>query len=187
MLDTDNRLLEKLLSSFRCINDYDIQNFLKSKAIEFERISKSRTYLIVDKEQLQNSDITLDKIIIYGYISLAVKVLAVPENASNRLRKQLDGFSAKQHGKPISHFPCYLIGQLARNSDVPKSSISGTDLLNFAYDIIGTAVEAVGGRYVLIECNNNEKLLKFYSDNDFSEINRENHEDRIMVQMIHKV
>ena len=158
-----------------------------NKAIEFEKISKSRTYLVVDQEQLERSDITLDKAILYGYITLAIKAVVLPENISNRQRKQLDVFSAKQHGKPISHFPCYLIGQLARNSDVPKSSISGTDLLNFAYDIIGTAVEAVGGRYVLIECNNNEKLLKFYSDNDFSEINRENHEDRIMVQMIHKV
>ena len=55
--------------------------------------------------------------------------------------------------------------------------------MNFAYDIIGTAVEAVGGRYISIECNNNEKLLKFYSDNGFSEISR----DKIMVHMIRKI
>ncbi len=180
-------MLERFLLSFHCVNDDDIQNFLYNKAIEFEKIDKSRTYLIVDQEQLAKSDITFDRVIIYGYITIAIKALALPENASNRLRKQLDGFNAKQHSKPISHFPCYLIGQLARNSDVSKNSINGADLLSFAYDIINTAVEAVGGRYILIECNNNEKLLRFYSDNDFSEINREKHEDKTMVQMIHKI
>ena len=87
----------------------------------------------------------------------------------------------------ISHFPCYLIGQLARNSKVPKNSISGAELLDFAYDIIDTAVEAVGGRYILIECNDNNKLIKFYQENNFSEINRINYEDKAMVQMIRMI
>lgn len=100
----DNRLLESLLLSFCCINDIDIQDFLHNKAIEFEKISKTRTYLIVDQEQLKEQNITLDKITIYGYISLAVKSLALPENISNRQRKQLDGLSTKHHGKPISHY-----------------------------------------------------------------------------------
>lgn len=180
-------MIESLLSSFRCINDVDIQDFLHNKAIEFEKISKSRTYLIVDQEQLKEPNITLDKITIYGYISLAVKSLALPESISNRQRKQLDGLSAKHHGKPISHLPFYLIGQLARNSEAPKESISGAELLKFAYDVIDRAIEAVGGRYILIECDDNEKLLKFYSDNNFSEINRVSYEDRIMVQMIRRI
>ena len=180
-------MLKNMLLSFRCSSDDDIQDFLHHKAMEFEKIAKSRTYLIIDQEQLEEPCITLDKVIVYGYISLTVKVLALPENISNRVRKQLDGFSAKRHGKPISHFPCYLIGQLARNSEVPKHSISGAELLDFAYDIIDTAVEAVGGRYILIECNDNDKLIKFYQENNFSEINRLNYEDKAMVQMIRMI
>ncbi|MBR1436983.1 MAG: hypothetical protein IJ587_00470, partial [Synergistaceae bacterium] len=128
----DSRL-KNMLSSFSCVHDEDIQNFLYNRAIEFEKLSKSRTYLIIDKEQFRKPGIRLDELTIYGYISLAVKVFTVPEETSNRQRQQLDGFSAKEHGKQISNFPCYLIGQLARNSNVPKESISGAELLNFAY------------------------------------------------------
>ncbi len=95
---------------------------------------------------------------------MAVKVFTVPETTSNRKRQQLDGFSAKEHGELISNFPCYLIGQLARNSNVPKESITGTEILSIAYSIIGEAVKAVGGRNILIECRNTEKLVKFYLD-----------------------
>ena len=59
--------------------------------------------------------------------------------------------------------------------------------MKFAYDVIDRAIEAVGGRYILIECDNNEKLLKFYNDNNFSEINRVIYENRIMVQMIRRI
>ena len=167
----DSRL-KNILSSFSCVYDEDIQNFLHNRAIDFELLSKSRTYLIIDKEQFQKPRIRLDDLTIYGYISLAVKVFTVPETISNRQRQQLDGFSAKEHGKQISNFPCYLIGQLARNSNVPKESISGAELLNFAYDIIAISVDAVGGRNILVECHNNEKLVQFYLDNEFYKISQ---------------
>lgn len=48
----DDSLLENVLSTFLCREDADIQRFLHTKAVEFERLAKSRTYLIVDQEQL---------------------------------------------------------------------------------------------------------------------------------------
>ena len=179
--------LKNLLSSFSCAYDEDIQNFLHNRAIEFERLSKSRTYLIVSEEQLENPEIAFDEFTIYGYISLAVKVFTVPEETSNRQRQQLDGFSAKEHGKQISNFPCYLIGQLARNSNVPKDSISGADLLKFAYDMIAISVDAVGGRNILVECHNNKKLLQFYLDNGFNTISKMPDESQSMIQMIRRI
>ena len=176
-----------MLSSFSCSHDEDIQNFLRNRAIDFELLSKSRTYLIIDEQQFQNSNSAVDNLIIYGYISLAVKVFTVPETASNRQRQQLDGFSAKEHGKQISNFPCYLIGQLARNSNVPKESISGAELLNFAYDIIAISVDAVGGRNILVECHNNKKLVQFYLDNEFYKISQIPDENQTMIQMIRRI
>ena len=178
---------KNLLSSFSCSYDEDIQNFLHNRAIEFERLSKSRTYLIVSEEQFENPEIAFDEFTIYGYISLAVKVFTVPETTSNRQRQQLDGFSAKEHGKQISNFPCYLIGQLARNSNVPKKSISGAELLNFAYDIIAISVDAVGGRNILVECHNNKKLVQFYLDNEFYKISQMPDENQTMIQMIRRI
>ena len=182
----DNKL-KNMLSSFSCVYDEDIQNFLHNRAVDFELLSKSRTYLIIDKEQFQKPGIKLDELTIYGYISLAVKVFTVPETTSNRQRQQLDGFSAKEHGKQISNFPCYLIGQLARNSNVPKDSISGAELLNFAYDIIAISVDAVGGRNILVECHNNKKLVQFYLDNEFYKISQMPDENQTMIQMIRRI
>ena len=102
------------------------------------------------------------------------------------MRKELDGLSAKIHGRVINDFPCFLIGQLARNSDVKKELLSGEDLLEKAFSIIEVAVNAVGGRYILIECLDNEKLIAFYKRNGFSEIARIPDGNHQMVQMMRK-
>lgn len=175
------------MSSFSCEQDADIEHFLHERAVDFENLSKSRTYLICDQEQLENSDGSHEQLIIYGYISLALKILTIPASTSNRVRKELDGFSAKIHGETISDFPCYLIGQLSKNSNVPKDSISGEMLITFACDIIAASVEAVGGRYMMIECRDTEKLIRFYQNNSFKEISRIPDKDQPMVQMIRKI
>lgn len=174
----------RLLSSFSCSEDFDIEDFLHNKAIEFEKLSKARTYLVFNQEQLKRKQSPL---IICGYITIALKVLSVPSNLSNRKRKEIDGFSAKHHGKQIDDFPCYLIGQLARNSDVSSDIISGKELIDFACDIIASAAESVGGRYIMIECRDEEKLIRFYENNFFSEISRISDQNKPMVQMIRKI
>ena len=169
MNQAEGSVLQKALSSFSCKHDPDIQNFLLNRAVKFERLLKSKTYLIVDDSQVQNTEIAFENLTIYGYISVALKVFKAPETISNRQRLLLDGFSAKEHGEQISNFPCYLIGQLARNSNVPKESISGAELLKFAYRVVGGAVRLVGGRNILVECRNIPKLVQFYTDNGFYE------------------
>lgn len=51
---------------------------------------------------------------------------------SNRMRKELDGFSAKIRGEQISDFPCYLLGQLSKNSNAKSEELSGKQLIDFA-------------------------------------------------------
>lgn len=139
---------------------------------------------MLEQKQLENREKNLTR---YGYISIALKILSVPQDMSNRMRKELDGFSAKIHGDLISDFPCYLIGQLSKNSNVRSDGISGKQLIGFASDIIATSVEAVGGRYMMIECRNEEELIQFYKDNYFREIARILDENQPMVQMIRKI
>ena len=62
-----------------------------------------------------------------------------------------------------------------------------TEHFDFASDIIATSVEAVGGRYMMIECRDEEKLIQFYKDNYFSEVARIPDENQPMVQMIRKI
>lgn len=113
--------------------------------------------------------------------------MTVPVSVSNRQRKELDGYNAKIHGQLISDFPCYLIGQLSKNSAVVNNPLSGRDLLDTAFAVIASAAEAVGGRYMMIECRNEEKLLEFYKNNMFCEIDRIPDGDVPMIQMIRKI
>lgn len=179
----DEDRIYSILSSFSCTQDSDIETFLHNRAVQFESLNKSRTYLIFNEEDLSSGR----QLIIYGYISLALKVLSVPDKVSNNMRKKLDGLSAKLHGEAIANFPCYLIGQLARNSNVSKNALSGSQLISYALDVIAGAVEAVGGRFVMIECHEDEHLLNFYGENDFKEIARDPDNDRPMVQMIRRI
>ncbi len=155
---------------------------MKNKAVEFEKIAKSRTYLLCDYEKIIEN-----KIIILGYFSLSLKVLILPNELSIRERKELDGFRGKIHGLPIREIPCFLIGQLAKNSNISCNTISGEEMLSEAYSVIYSASSAVGGRLILIECQNNQKLLDFYASNGFSEFLRDSENGKIMVQMLKKI
>lgn len=83
--------LQRWLSSFECAVDKDIESFLHTKAVQFEQLSKARTYFVVDEIQMctlieNDSKSIAEKLCgltIYGYFSLALKVLSVPEQFSN--------------------------------------------------------------------------------------------------------
>lgn len=182
----DRELLNDILFSFYCEKDSDIEFFLHERAVEFEQLSKARTYLICDENQINKCD-CIEDIKIYGYIALALKVLTVPDDISNRMRKEIDGYSGKLHGEKIKNFPCYLIGQLSKNSSIANNPLNGDKLLGYAYDILETSVEAVGGRYVMVECQDVGKLVNFYEKNNFVEIASIHDVDRKMIQMIRRI
>ena len=48
--------LNELLSSFSCSKDQDIEYFLQNRSIEFEKLSKARTYLVFDQDELEKKD-----------------------------------------------------------------------------------------------------------------------------------
>lgn len=170
--------IQEVISTFVCNKDKDIENFLKEKAIEFEMMSKSRTYFIVDEEALE-----LGAFNILGYFSVALQVLKVPEELSNRKIKSLDGFSAKREGKVITEFPVFLIGQLAKN-DTYTDGIAGSEIISFAMAAIYKAHEKVGGRIVLVECADKKQLLDFYQNNGFEIIRQD---DDSLIQLIRMI
>lgn len=178
LIDAPSGIIENVLGKFSCTKDSDIENFIKNKAVEFESLYKSRTYLLCDESALVNN-----KWSILGYFSLSLKTLILPENMSIRARKELDGYRGKIHGIPIREVPCYLIGQLARNDSANHDVIVGSDILHAALDVVKIAHGAVGGRYVMIECHDNNKLLEFYTSNGFRIFKRDI-DNESMVQMI---
>ncbi len=61
-----------------------------------------------------------------------------------------------------------LIAQLGKNFTTGNDTlISGTDLLQMAVNKIHKIQKEIGGRFMYLECENNEKLLAFYKKCNF--------------------
>ena len=158
-------VIESYVANFYCSKDNDIEDFLKKKAILFEKLGKSRTFLVVD-----------ESFEIVGYFSLALSILDIPEILSNRKRKNLDGLSAKRNGELVEKIPSILIGQLAKN-DLYSEKFSGNGLLEVCLSKILEGQKILGGRIIMVECKKKPELINFYEQADFTlttkEINKE--------------
>ncbi len=168
----DSSLVQKAFSSFSCTRNQDVENFLKENSIRFEKSDITRTYLIIDQDRFEDNK----TINIVAYFSLALKILIIPELLSNRKTKKIDGFS-----KDAKEAIVYLIGQLGKNDNY-SDDISGSEILNRAINIITDIQNSIGGRVVLVECEDNKNLIDFYNKNDF-EILPEYRENEIVVSI----
>jgi hypothetical protein len=164
---TSEETVLEVISSFKCSKDVDIEGFLNSKAVLFNRKGKSRTHLLLDQGALENGSIEL-----LAYFSLAIHMLRIPESTSANQVRRLDGLYARKGSEPITEIPSFLIGQLAKN-DTYASSVSGSLLLEYALSAISSAQEFVGGRVVYIECRDLPKVISFYEQNDFKVLRRD--------------
>ena len=71
----------------------------------------------------------------------------------------------------------FLIGQLGKNYNVDdsiKNIVTGKYLLSIAYEMLASIVKVVKVKYVWLECENNPKLIDFYTNFGFTLI--ENYE-----------
>ena len=147
---------------------HDVEFFLHKKAIHYEKLDISRTYLVFSTYK--------QEIILVGYFSLANKPLVISKKNfskfSNSLKKRLLGIG---HRTDSANYECkgYLLGQLGKNFSkqaVSANIISGKDLLKLANDRMLVSYEAVGGRIFYLECEDSPKLKDFYASQGFSEI-----------------
>ena len=99
---------------------------------------------------------------IIAYYTIALKTIVLGEDISNTLLKRIDGFSSDNNIQPT-----YLIGQLGRSDQFRYKDLSGTDILDFALSSINNAKDIVGGRIVLLECENVPYLISLYESMRF--------------------
>ena len=59
--------LDRLLSSFECVLDSDIEYFLKNRAVTYEELSKARTFLVLDEDELADKNISREGCLPNGY------------------------------------------------------------------------------------------------------------------------
>ena len=171
---SDERKAQELISIFVCKKDADIENFLKDRAIAFEKLGKSRTFLVFDEDK--------EDVNVLAYFTLALQVLKVPESLSNRKIKNFDGFNAKINGERITEFPAILIGQVAKN-DLYKEKITGFDLMQYCLNTLLDGQMRLGGRIIILECKNISYLIDFYEMFGFIKLEKEYQEDEL-IQLI---
>ncbi len=174
LLNSDKTVeeIKYLLLSFECKSlshgASDVEEFLHTKAINFERMDMARTYLVLaDYKKVPY---------LAGYFAIANKPLILPKKQFAKLsgtqKRKLMGFG---HKTEMKNYECkgYLLGQLGKNySELAKKAnqISGKDLLVLAYEKIKEAHAIVGGRILHLECEDNEKIKSFYRDNGFRQL-----------------
>jgi len=146
----------------------DVQNFLRTKAIQFEKMDLARTYFVMSTYQSVP--------LIAGYFAISNKPLSISKRnfatLSKNARKRLMGigYKTEQESYEISG---YLLGQLGKNysSAARKANtITGDELLTLSYAEIKKAHELIGGRILYLECENHYKVEEFYIKNGFSKI-----------------
>jgi len=173
---SDEQKTQELISIFVCKKDLDIENFLKEKAILFEKMGKSRTYFLYDDEEVNEFKIL-------AYFTLAIQVLKVPEELlSGRKTKIFDGFSSKIRGIKITEFPAILIGQFGKN-ELYQDCISGSEVMEYCLLILFEGQLRLGGRIIMLECKDIPYLISLYESFGFQKLEKEYDEDELL-QMI---
>lgn len=168
--------VSEVISVFKCEKDPDIENFIKDKAIIYERKAKSRTYLIFDEEA-----ILAGKFRLLAYFAIAMQTLKIPEGTSPSQIRRLDGLYTRKGDGLITEIPAFLIGQLGKN-DLYTGEIAGDEIIDYALSVILRAQEIIGGRIVFIECQDKLELKEFYSSNGFK-VFRQDPDDKL-IQMV---
>ena len=143
------------LSSFVCEKNDDVESFLHNKAIESEKRSFCRTSLVIDEEKQGE---------IIGYFTIMTKIFNFSD-VSGTAKGRLTG------NKRATNFNTILIAQLGR-SDLYKGIIDGSQILNLALGNCQLIHNLSALRVVCVEYANNLKLIDFYKQNGFTELQR---------------
>lgn len=159
--DVGEPALIRMLSDFFCPKNPDVERFLKSNAIEFTKKNQSVTYLVFSNDEGE----------LIGYFSIALKPLTVRgEMVSNTVKRKLLRISELDASSQTYTMSAYLIAQLGKNfANDRNDKISGAELLELAWTVIEEMQYMGGGTVAFLEANNDEKLIKFYNENRFSQ------------------
>lgn len=150
------------LDSFRCCKDDDIEQFLWVRACQFLERGWCSVYLILDEEAFNRGKLKID-----AYFTLSHKAL-ISETVSKNKVKDTAGFK----GAGSVHF--VLIGQLGKyieqleDGHISSSEITSEEILNDAFEVIRASSNLIPCRCVLVECSENKKVQKVYTDYGFS-------------------
>lgn len=164
--EEDEKQFSSVTLSFSS-KDSDVEEFLKSKAIQSTKLKTTATYIVTLKDA--------EQIDILGYFTLTAKILSVPRSklfpptsiSGSKERKAFRIFSNQSEYTRTFRFPAILLAQFSKNTSPYTKSIAGKDSMFLALDKIKEIQASLGGRIVFLECNKNEKIISFYESVGF--------------------
>lgn len=153
-----------ILSEFSCVQNQEIEEFLKNKAIDFAYKKLSVTYLVL----AENGQIA-------GYFTLTHKPMMIDEGEfqtlSKEKKKKITRFCKMDATAHTYTASAFLIAQFGKNSHAGETGLTGDLLMNFALDELKAVQRRIGGGLIFLECEENAKLLAFY-ENDHNRYKR---------------
>lgn len=142
-----------VLSKFSCSRNKEIENFVQNNAVIFAKKKMSITYLVYD----ENGNLA-------AIFTLAHKALEISDKGlSETVRRKLRRFSNLDETKDSYNVSAFLIGQFGKNDAYSSENISGVGLMDRTFDILLKVQHDIGGSIVYLDCEENEKLLDFYT------------------------
>lgn len=158
-------VLVEALCDFKCVRDPDVQDFLNTKAIDFEKRGWATTYLLLSCEYFDRGILRVE-----GYFSLTHKAVVFGGGVSLSSRNRITG------NKRAETESFVLIGQLGKRIETADdgseitSDISGVELLNDAMSIIQQSSDLIICRNIIVECKPVRSVKKIYEDYGFSDL-----------------
>lgn len=153
-----------ILSSFVCYKNKDVENFLREKAIVFSQRKFAKTYLVYwlsdDKKEKE----------LVGYYTVAQKVVRIAKESLSKTRAKKFRYYGEYDDRTKEFIvPAPLIAQLGKNfKNGNDCLIYGDELLQMAIEKVKDVQREVGGKFTYLECEEKEKLVKFYEKNGFT-------------------
>jgi len=157
-LSKSKNQIRKLLKTFKCELNPDVETFLHHKAITFEEKGRGRTYLLLDLYSFPPA--------VMGYYTIAIHSLKI-KNLDPETQEELVGERGK--GRKWEYIPCYLIGQLGKSDLCLRRGVGGK-ILKHAIKTIEKGYQIFNGRFILLDAVNDSRVLEFYRTHDFMEI-----------------
>ncbi|RDU51323.1 hypothetical protein CQA49_09620 [Helicobacter sp. MIT 00-7814] len=147
------------LEDFSCSKNKDLEHFIRNKAIEFEKAHRSRTFLILKSNKLE------------AFFTLSLNVLKTQGLSKSRIQKL-----SPRNNKKDTDIPCILIGQFGK---CDGASIDGDLIMQTMLAILLDIRKYIGGKFVLLDSVNVEKVLDFYERHGFKRISFEKESEEV--------
>lgn len=153
--------VKAMLSEFSCPVNKEVEHFLHHKSIEFAKQGLSQTHLVYMSYK--------SKLALVGYFTLANKTLIIfKSGVSTTLAKRISKFVKYDEKTKSRLLPAILIAQFSKNyANGMDKLITGEELMKITIDKIFFVQNIIGGKVVYLECEDNEKLIEFYSKHGF--------------------